>query len=154
MSDAQFGPETTFRRAAERLLTDRLDDLTKHEAGSREGTDPEELHDMRVASRRLRAAVDAFGICYRGKEFRRVARQTKDLTGALGDVRDRDVLLERLDIYAKTVPPDEAPAIALFEQRVRAEREMHRAAMLDHLDALAASGYLRRFRRVVAHPEK
>lgn len=154
MSDAHFGPETTFRRAAERVLTDRLDALMEHEAGARAGTDAEALHDMRVASRRLRAAVDAFGICYRGKEFKRVARETKALTGALGDVRDRDVLLERLDAYVKTVPPDEAPAIALFAARVQSEREAHRAAMLDHLNALAASGYVPRFRRVVAHPEK
>lgn len=154
MADAHFGPDTPFRRAAERVLTERLDDLTKHEAGSRAGTDPEALHDMRVASRRLRAAVEAFGVCYRGKEFRRIARQTKELTRALGDVRDRDVLLERLDAYAATVPPDEAPAVALLAARLRAERERHRATMLAFLDALAASGYRERFRRAVAHPEK
>lgn len=152
MGDAHFGPETTFRDAAERVLTERLDTLMKHEAGARAGEDPEELHDMRVASRRLRAAVDAFAGCYHGKEFKRIVRQTKELTGALGAVRDRDVLLERLEAYAATVPPDEAPAIAQFMTRIREGREADRATMLRDLDDLAASDYAARFRRVIAHP--
>lgn len=154
MSDQNehFGPKTPFREAAAQVLTQRLDTLLAHEAGTRVGTDPEELHDMRVASRRLRAALEAFGICYHGKEFRAVANQTKVLTGALGGVRDSDVLLERLEAYAATVPPDEQPAIAGFMARIGAERETRRAAMLEALDAIDASGYAERFRAVVAHP--
>lgn len=152
MSDAHFGPETEFRDAAERVLAERLDTLIKHEEGTRAGEDPEELHDMRVASRRLRAAVEAFSGCYHGKRFKQIARQTKELTGALGAVRDRDVLLERLEAYTATVPPDESPALAHFIDHVRAERETDRATMLRDLDDLAASGYTERFRRVIAHP--
>jgi CHAD domain-containing protein len=154
MSDAHFGPETEFRAAAERVLAERLDALVKHEAGTRAGDDPEELHDMRVASRRLRAAVEAFAGCYSGTAFKRIARQTKDLTGALGAVRDRDVLLERLETYAATVPPDETPALARFIARVQAGREADRTTMLRDLDDLAASGYAERFRRVIAHPAR
>ena len=76
MSSAHFGPETAFHDAAERVLAERLDALVEHEAGTRAGEDPEELHDMRVASRRLRAAVDAFAGCYHGKQFKQIARQT------------------------------------------------------------------------------
>src|SRR4051795_3123405 len=114
MGGAHVGAKTTFRDAAAEVLVERLDTLMAHEAGTRAGTDPEELHDMRVASRRLRAALEAFGVCYRGKEFRAVAKQTKALTDALGGVRDSDVLLERMEAYAATLPPDELPAIAGF----------------------------------------
>jgi CHAD domain-containing protein len=154
MSGAHFGPETEFRDAAERMLTERLDALIEHEEGTRAGEDPEELHDMRVASRRLRAAVEAFAGCYHGKQFKQIARQTKELTGTLGAVRDRDVLLERLEAYAATVPPDEVPALAHFIERVQAERETDRATMLRDLDTLAASNYTERFRRVIAHPAR
>lgn len=150
--DAHFGPKTAFRDAAARVLTERLNVLMEHESGTRVGTDPEELHDMRVASRRLRAAVEAFAVCYRSKEFARVAKQTKELTDALGGVRDSDVLLARMEAYAATVPPDEQPAIAGFIDRVAAEREMHRTTMLHALDDLATSGYAKRFRAVAAHP--
>ena len=150
--DAHFGPKTAFRDAAVAVLTERLETLMEHEAGTRTGTDPEDLHDMRVASRRLRAAVEAFAVCYRGKEFTRVAKQTKELTDALGGVRDSDVLLARMEAYAATVPPDERPAIATFIARIRAERETHRTTMLHTLDDLATSGYAKRFRAIAAHP--
>jgi CHAD domain-containing protein len=150
--DAHFDRKTPFRRVATRVLTERLDALMEHEAGTRLGTDPEDLHDMRVASRRLRAALEAFAVCYRGKQFRRIAKQTKELTDALGGVRDSDVLLGRMAAYAETVPPDERPAISGFIRRIEAERDAHRATMLRALDDLAASGYARRFRTVVAHP--
>jgi CHAD domain-containing protein len=151
-NEAHFDRKTPFRVVAARVLTERLDALMEHEAGTRAGTDPEELHDMRVASRRLRAALEAFTVCYRGKRFRRIAKQTKELTDALGGVRDSDVLLARMAAYAEAVPPDEQPAIAGFIRRVETERDAHRAAMLRALDDLAASGYARRFRAVVAHP--
>jgi CHAD domain-containing protein len=96
--------------------------------------------------------LEAFAVCYHGKEFKRVARQTKALTDALGGVRDSDVLLARMEAYAATVPPDERPAIAGFSARIRDERESRRAAMLHALDDLAASGYAKRFRAVAAHP--
>lgn len=151
--DAHFGQKTPFRDVAERVLTERLDAIVEHEAGTRAGADPEELHDMRVASRRLRAALEAFGVCYRGKRFKALARQMKELTGALGGVRDSDVLLARMAAYAGTVPPDERPAIDAFMRRIEAQRDAQRAAMLRALDDLAASGYEKRFRAVVAHPE-
>jgi CHAD domain-containing protein len=148
----QFGPKTAFRDAAARVLTERLDAVMAHEAGTRAGTDPEALHDMRVASRRLRAAVEAFAVCYRGKEFARIAKQTKELTDTLGGVRDSDVLLARMEAYAATAPPDEQPAIAGFMCRIHDEREARRATMLHALDDLETSDYVKRFHAVATHP--
>jgi CHAD domain-containing protein len=150
--EAHFDRKTPFRAVAAQVLIERLDALMEHEAGTRVGTDPEELHDMRVASRRLRAALEAFGVCYRGKRFQRIVKETKELTDALGGVRDSDVLLARMTAYAETVPPDEQPAIAGFIRRVEAERDARRAMMLHALDDLAASDYAKRFRAVIAHP--
>ena len=135
------------------VLDERLDEMLAHTEGTRAGADPEELHDMRVASRRLRAALEAFTTCYHDKAFKQVVRETKQLTDALGGVRDNDVLLARMEAYARTVPPDEAPAIARFVGHVRAEREEHRTAMLRTLDALGAAEYAERFRAVIKHPD-
>ena len=150
--DTHFGPKTAFRDAAAAVLIERLDAVMTHEAGTRAGRDPEELHDMRVASRRLRAAVEAFAVCYRGKEFKWAAKQTKALTDALGAVRDSDVLLARMEAYRAALPPDEEPAIAGFIRHIERERDAHRTTMLRALDDLASSGYAKRFRAVVAHP--
>lgn len=145
--------DDTFRDRAPKVLEKRFAEMMAHEPGTRAGEDPEELHDMRVASRRLRAALDAFGVCYGGREFQRVARQTKELTGALGEVRDRDVLIAQMEAYRETVPPDEQPAIAQFLDRLHAERVAHRATLIAYFDTLAVSDYAKRFPRAVAHPK-
>ncbi len=139
-----------FRDRAPEILRERFEAMMRHEQGTRAGEDPEALHDMRVASRRLRAAVEAFSVCYRGKEWARVVRQTKELTGALGAARDSDVLIGWIEAYARSVPPDELPAIEVFAEKLRAERETHRAELVVYLDALVATGYTEQFPRVVA----
>lgn len=143
-----------LRDVAPQILRTRFDVMMRHAPGTREGSDPEALHDMRVASRRLRAALDAFAPCYSGGAFRRVMRETKTLTRALGAVRDDDVLLGTLRQYAEGVPADEAPAVARYITHVEAERDAHRATLLRDLDALETGKYVARFRAAVAEPEK
>jgi triphosphatase len=112
------------------------------EPGVRLGEDPEKLHDMRVAARRLRAALKL----YKGVLPQRAERYERDLrffTRALGDVRDLDVHLERLDAEVM----DEVVA-ALEEQRVEARRHMLEALDSNRYERFVAgfSGTLRRGR--------
>ena len=58
--------------------------------------DIEGVHDMRVATRRLRAALEVFGPCLHRKRGARALREVKALAAALGERRDRDVQLELL----------------------------------------------------------
>ena len=69
--------------------------LLAKEAGTRLGEDVEELHDMRVATRRLRAAIDFFGdaLPVRARSLR---AELTWLAGLLGAVRDLDVQLSGL----------------------------------------------------------
>ncbi len=69
--------------------------LRAKEPGTRLGEDPEELHDMRVATRRLRAALSLFGgvLPVRAQMFR---EELGWLARLLGAVRDLDVQLENL----------------------------------------------------------
>ncbi|HKV59380.1 MAG TPA: CHAD domain-containing protein, partial [Ktedonobacteraceae bacterium] len=86
----------TFEQAGRRMLRERLqkfleypDEVLKHE-------DVEAVHRMRVASRRLRATLDAFESCCRPKPFRRVYRRVTKAADALGAARDADVMLQHL----------------------------------------------------------
>lgn len=148
------GTRAALRRVAPAVLAARFETMMRQAAGTREGSDPEALHDMRVASRRLRAALDAFAPLYGGGAFRRAMRETKTLTRALGAVRDDDVLLDTLRTYAESVPQDEAAAVARFVERIAAGREAHRATLLHDLDALDAGGYAKRFGKAMEAPEK
>lgn len=61
------------------------------------GDDIEGVHDMRVASRRLRASLELFRDVFPRRRYRAMRDEIKALARALGDVRDLDVMLERLE---------------------------------------------------------
>jgi triphosphatase len=116
--------------------------MLAHEPGVRLGEDPEDLHDMRVATRRLRAALKL----YADALPRRAERYEKDLrfvASALGEMRDLDVHLERLAGEA----PEEIVAV-LKERRVEARRRMLEALDSNRYERLVSnfSGTLRRGR--------
>ena len=60
------------------------------------GKDIEAVHRVRVSSRRLRAAMDVSTDCFPARWYRPLHKTAKEITQALGEVRDRDVLLDAL----------------------------------------------------------
>jgi inorganic triphosphatase YgiF len=78
------------------VLRRQFTEMRAHESGTRLGEDPEELHDMRVATRRMRAAMKVFEgtLPERAKWLREELRW---VAGVLGEVRDLDVQIGRLD---------------------------------------------------------
>jgi len=76
--------ETPLRSAAERLLEARLADVRAAEARAAKRLDPKMVHDLRVACRRLRAAVKMFG----KRKLRALDRRIEHLQDALGEMRD------------------------------------------------------------------
>jgi triphosphatase len=127
--------------------------MLAHEPGVRLGEDPEELHDMRVATRRLRAALKLYAEALP----KRAERFEKDLhwaADALGDVRDLDVHLERLAEEALVDGNEEffeKAITALKERRIEARRRMLEVLNSDRYERLVSgfSGMLRRGRSPV-----
>ena len=69
------------------------------EAGTRAGEDIEQLHKMRVATRRMRSMWRVFDGAYRPRVQERYVRELRVVAAQLGAVRDLDVLIEGLDAY-------------------------------------------------------
>ena len=92
------------RFAAERLAP-RLRAFVKEIDGVRDGGNPEHVHRMRVASRRLRSALPLFASCFPEKKYRRWMKGIKAITGALGNARDTDVQILFLSSYAERHSP-------------------------------------------------
>ncbi|MCX6692130.1 MAG: CHAD domain-containing protein [Methanoregula sp.] len=92
------------RFAAQRLVP-RLRAFTREIDGVREGSNPEHVHSMRVASRRLRSALPLFAPCFLEKKYRCWMKGIKAITGALGNARDTDVQIMFLSSYAEKHPP-------------------------------------------------
>lgn len=88
--------DTRFGDAAAAAVEVRTHELFAHAAGVLDTADIERVHDMRVSTRRLRAALEVFAPCFPRKRHRRLLREVKQLAAALGARRDPDVAIERL----------------------------------------------------------
>ncbi|MFA4859798.1 CHAD domain-containing protein [Methanoregula sp.] len=79
----------------------RLEAFAKEIDGVREAKDIENIHRMRVASRRLRAALPLFRQCFSKKKYLRWMQEITDITRALGEARDADVQIAFLQKQIK-----------------------------------------------------
>src|SRR4051812_18815867 len=87
-------------------LAPQLEAIAAKEAGVRSGADEEELHDMRVASRRARAVLASFGPVFRRGPLRRRKEEMKALTSALGTAREWDVHASALSKERRSAATD------------------------------------------------
>jgi CHAD domain-containing protein len=126
-------PNDPFK-ALRALLRVQLGAILRHDPGTRLGTDPEDLHDMRVAVRRSRALLRAGSTLLAG-DRPELGEELKWLGAVLGDVRDLDVLLERLHGTAAALgSPDTKEAERLLAVLER-ERKRTRAVLLKALES-------------------
>ncbi|HEU5472103.1 MAG TPA: CHAD domain-containing protein [Actinophytocola sp.] len=110
-------------------LDEQIRALLEHEAIARTGTDPEGVHQMRVAVRRIRAALKAGGADL-GEPAATLPDGLRWLGGVLGAVRDLDVQLEHLRGLAEDFPPNEREAAERLLLGLRAARRTARTALL------------------------
>ncbi|WP_020498452.1 CHAD domain-containing protein [Sciscionella marina] len=116
-------------------LDRRLHDLLDHDPGTRDGSDPEDLHQMRVAVRRMRSVLGENKASLDPEWTDELRAELGSLGRALGPVRDLDVLIERFRAHIAELPePDRRPARALVT-RLSRRRGSARRRMLAALDA-------------------
>jgi CHAD domain-containing protein len=109
--------DTPLAEAARKYVAARLGDVRQYEERLRGAPDPDDVHDMRVASRRLRAALQLFE---RKRQLNQAHDVVKRLGGALGEVRELQVQLRWLDEAAdRAREADRAGIVALRQARER-----------------------------------
>jgi CHAD domain-containing protein len=111
-----------FAEAAAATVAVRADEVFEHVAGVLDTEDIERVHDMRVATRRLRAVLEIYAPCFPKAALRPALADVKALADALGERRDPDVLLDRLDTLEGSLDPADAAGIEAFAARARAEQ--------------------------------
>jgi CHAD domain-containing protein len=144
-------PDMPFAEAAAATVAVRAEELFEHAANVLDTTDIERVHDMRVASRRLRAVLEIYAPCFPREQFKPLLKEVKALADALGERRDPDVLLDRLSTLEDALPKASRPGIEAFAAPVRAAQDegnailaaalehAERAGLRDRLALLAAS---------------
>jgi CHAD domain-containing protein len=101
------------------VLLARFDEMAEYRSAALDFADVEGVHDMRVASRRLRSALRDFGPhVRRPPRLARVRGELKELAGALGTVRDEDVAIAALAKLASIAPEEARVGVeALADER-------------------------------------
>ncbi len=132
--------EDTFAEAGRKVLRFHLARMLATEEGARSGEQAEDLHKMRVATRRMRAAWRVFGDGFRPRRVRRSVGSLRALAAHLGAVRDLDVLLDGLEAHGATLDPTARIALSPLGDAWRSDRATARAALIRYLDS---AGYLR-----------
>ncbi|MBI3784448.1 MAG: CHAD domain-containing protein [Deltaproteobacteria bacterium] len=121
--------------AVRKVVWRHLVQLRLNDPGTRLGRDPEALHDMRVAVRRLRAVLRAFPEGFQNRQRERFRAELRWLGGVLGTVRDVDVQLERLAMARTTAPPRHRAAVAGLQEFLRLDRRRRRKTMIESLES-------------------
>ena len=143
--DVPATPFETFRA----LLREQLEAILGNDPGVRLGGDDENVHKMRVATRRSRALLRAAAPLYTG-DVQTLSLELKWLAGVLGDVRDLDVLIARLTAEADTLSTADAAAARRLFRTLDRNRTRARRTLLKALDGPRYAALLDRFEDVLA----
>lgn len=157
-ADAAADPHRTeaeFGRHVARLLRRLARQIEECEAGTRAGDDADALHDMRVASRRLRAALRVFHDVLPHRRLGRLEKRARRLTRALGLPREWDVLRDTLArLRGEHAGDVEKMAVEHALEWIDQHRSLARRRMLRGLDRIDIERLARGVRRLADRAEQ
>lgn len=126
------------------VLREQFRVFLARESGARLGEDPEELHDVRVASRRMRAAMRIFAEVL-PEQVRELEGELRWVAQRLGDVRDLDVQLDRLERWISEAAPEDRELLASLGAVLQERREKARSQMLQALNSRRYARFVESF---------
>jgi CHAD domain-containing protein len=115
------------------VLMTRFGELSHFRAAALDWSDPEGVHSMRVASRRLRSALRDFTPYLHKRRLSSVLKALRDIADALGEVRDQDVAIMALEKLHTHTQHDVSPAVNQFidaRKEIRDQAREELVAML------------------------
>ena len=170
---AAVAPDETARLALERLEVARTVDVRAddpwaeagrkvirfhlvrmlgHVPGVIAGGDPEDVHAMRVAGRRIRAAWRVFGDGFDPEARRRYRRDLRAIGARLGAVRDFDVMLEILDAYTENRPARQRAALDPLRSAWAIERDARHTALVNLVRSTMFQRFVTEYTALAAEP--
>ena len=142
-----LGKKPTAADLVRQAISAAVDRIMRHDPGVRIGDDPEDVHQARVGTRRLRSDLRTFGPLLDEEWLEPLREELRWLAGALGAVRDADVMIERLRRQAATLPEPDTAALAPIFRRLAKERDQARD---DLVAALRSPRYVALLERLVS----
>jgi CHAD domain-containing protein len=127
--------EDSMSEAALKVLRSNFGRMKNREAGTRSGLDTEDLHDMRVATRRMRAAWRVFEGAFKTSKTKKLRSRLEAISDRLGAARDLDVLTEGLATYCEALDEAQRPGLEPLQSAWRQQRDAARAELVRELDS-------------------
>ena len=119
----QLARASSFREAAAMAVQVRAEEVFEHATGVLDTSEIERVHDMRVATRRLRAVMEIFAAAFPKKQHKAVLEHVKALADALGERRDRDVAIDAMTTIGAALTAEDRRGIDHLVAELRAEQQ-------------------------------
>ena len=141
--------EMPFREAARATLAVRAPEMLSYREGTLRGDDIEELHSLRVSTRRLRAVLEVYGECFPRRQHREVLGLVKETADALSGPRDLDVQIDFLEGFMKDLAYDDRAGLRDLVAWLRTERRRADEQIAPALRRLDDDRFLQRVGKLV-----
>ena len=126
--------DDSYGQAAAKIVSTRAEELNEQARGVLDTRDIERVHDMRVATRRLRAALEVFEPCFPRKPYRQALGEVKRLADGLGERRDRDVAIAALRGFNEQMPAPDRRGVSSLIDRLNDEQTQANAELAPLVD--------------------
>ena len=146
--------EASFSQAAVRVVKVRSKEVFEHSKGVLDLSDVERVHAMRVATRRLRAALEVFEPCFPEKRHRKALKKVKSLADALGERRDADVEISQLEGLAKEVAETDRGALLALIEELRVRQGEANEALAPHVARKRLKKLRRRLKKLIKKADR
>jgi CHAD domain-containing protein len=140
--------------ASRKIVQSYFDAMLANEKGTIEGEDPEALHDMRVATRRMRAALSVLGPYLQDRDPTQVRRGLRAVAQSLGSVRDMDVLIMNAGKFRDSLPEEQRPDLDGLIGSWKAERDRSRKRLVRLLESKDYGRFKKRVNEFVKEQEQ
>jgi CHAD domain-containing protein len=147
-------PDVPYAIAAARVVSIRAEEVVEHARGVLDVGDIERVHDMRVATRRLRAALEVFRTCFPQDEFKGTLNEYKSTADARGERRDRDVTIATLEDFGEALAAPDRPGIDSLVAKLRTEQETANEQLAGFVDEGRLEALRERLDLLVAAAER
>jgi CHAD domain-containing protein len=137
--------DPSYRFLAYQYLAEQLQVLMRELLGVRRNEETEPVHQARVASRRVRAALRMFADCFEPKKASGWQKRVRKLTRELGDARDKDVQIEFLEVSLGSLDERDRrlrPGVERLLLRWRQRRQVLQPEIMEMLNRLDEAGTL------------
>lgn len=149
-----LAPDDSMAEAGRKVMLGQFIQMLENEDSAKDGADPEGVHDMRVATRRLRSTLRMLEAQYKPKTALVLEAELKRIARALGAVRDLDVLVAGLRDFAAPLP-EEDPARAALQRVIdafSAELSSDRYQLIRTLEKKSTDRFYRDFAQFLTTP--